>query len=379
MRLKDLQTPALILDRSKLNHNMDKMAALMKSHGVALRPHLKTAKCATIAHMAMDKGAIGITVSTLSEAEYFFENGVNNILYAVCITANKLDRIKALTQKGADIKIILDTATMANIVCDYCDRHNTPFKVMVEVDTGGNRTGVSAQSDDLITIATLLHNNKFTTLVGVMTHAGHSYHCKTKKEIIPIAEEEYSLTLIAGDRIKEALGLEAIETSLGSTPTAMMAKTLKGITEVRAGVYVFSDLFQAGLEIQDQDDIAISVLSTVISRNTERNMAVIDAGGLALSKDRSTASSPEDKGYGLLCYENGDAMTPEVIITGVHQEHGELKLKTPLPNDNLHVGQLVRVLPNHACMTAAPYDTYYIVEGDSDEVIDQWGKLITNW
>lgn len=379
MRLRDLQTPALILDREKLNKNMDQMATLIANRGVSLRPHLKTAKCATIAHMAMDKGAVGITVSTLSEAEYFFDNGLTNILYAVCITPNKFERISNLTTKGADIRIILDSVEMADTLATYATDNTCTFKVMIEVDSGGARTGVLAKSAALLEIATILHECRFLSLIGIMTHAGHAYGCKSKEEVIKIADEECRDTVLAANRIKAALKVETLETSIGSTPTAKMGKNLEGITEIRAGVYVFSDLFQEGLNCLPHDEIALSVLSNVISRNEDRNMAVIDAGGLALSKDRSTAASPIDKGYGLLCYENGQPMDPEVIITGVHQEHGELKSDGPLPQDNLTLGQLVRVLPNHACMTAAPYDRYYIVEGERDEILDQWSKLATKW
>ncbi|MDP8914699.1 MAG: hypothetical protein M3N39_14135, partial [Pseudomonadota bacterium] len=162
--------------------------------------------------------------------------------------------------------------------------------------------------------------------------------------------------------------------SAGSTPTAVHMHSGEGLTEIRAGVYMAGDLFQVGIGSQDVEDIAASVVATVISHKPERNQIVVDAGGLALSKDRSTAALPErDMGYGLVVDLEGRPAFGRLIVGGVHQEHGEIQGAEPLPFDRLPIGSRVRILPNHACMTTAAHDRYLITEGA--KIRAEWEKV----
>ena len=165
--------------------------------------------------------------------------------------------------------------------------------------------------------------------------------------------------------------------SVGSSPSATHMARADGLTEIRAGVYTASDLFQAGIGVQAEGDIAVSVLASVIGRNEARRRVVVDAGGLALSKDRSTAALPRDLGYGVVLDLDGRPSFGRLIVNGVHQEHGEIDGVSPEAFARLPIGAKVRVLPNHVCMTAAPYDHYLVVDGSS-EMIDRWDK-ISGW
>lgn len=160
---------------------------------------------------------------------------------------------------------------------------------------------------------------------------------------------------------------------MGSTPTALHGKNYDGITEVRCGVYMFGDLFQSEIGSCSQGDIAVSVLSSVIGQRRPENRVLIDAGFLALSKDRSTANTPHDVGYGRVADIAGTLGLGDVTVVGVHQEHGMVEGRTPLPFDRLPVGARVRVLPNHACITSAAYDRYHVIDG-SDEVVAVWPR-----
>jgi D-serine deaminase-like pyridoxal phosphate-dependent protein len=157
--------------------------------------------------------------------------------------------------------------------------------------------------------------------------------------------------------------------SLGSSPTALHAKSLAGITEVRAGVYMFGDLFQAQLGTHPEQDIAVTVLTSVIGRKPARGALLLDAGALALSKDRSTEKAPRDYGFGLVLDLDGLRAHGEALVARVHQEHGEA---TPMPM--LPVGAKLRIAPNHSCLTAAAYARYHVVDG-SREVIATWGRV----
>jgi D-serine deaminase-like pyridoxal phosphate-dependent protein len=370
MDLRDLSTPALVLDRRRLLANVAAMTARARALGVNLRPHCKTAKSAAVAKLATQGNAGGITVSTLREAEYFFERGIRDILYGVGIAPNKLDRAAALAARGADLKIVTDNVTAARAIAGY----GAPHKVLIEVDSGDRRGGVAPDSKDLLDVARTLAATNTVTVMGVMTHAGQSYDGRDPEAMARIAEEERAAAVAAAGRLRE-LGLDCPIVSVGSTPTATFARDLSGATEMRPGVYVFYDLYQAGIGVCTIDDIALSVLATVIGHRPGDNVILIDAGALALSKDRSTEKLGRngDCGFGLVC----DAATLEPIpglkVAAVSQEHGRVTSDRPLPFDRLPVGSPLRILPNHACITAAGYDAYQIVDG-STEVVDRWGR-----
>jgi len=207
-----------------------------------------------------------------------------------------------------------------------------------------------------------------------MTHAGHSYACRNAAEVEAVAEQERAAVVRAAERLRSA-GLPCPVVSVGSTPTAAHARSLEGVTEMRPGVYMFNDVFQAEIESCGFDDIALSVLTTVTGHHRERGEIVIDAGGLALSKDRSTAEGPRDVGYGLVCDLRGAAVLPELHVVRVSQEHGIVAAPGGgLPFEALPPGTRLRILPNHACMTAAAYDRYEVVAG-GDEVIARWDRV----
>jgi D-serine deaminase-like pyridoxal phosphate-dependent protein len=150
------------------------------------------------------------------------------------------------------------------------------------------------------------------------------------------------------------------------------ARHLDGVSELRAGVYMFGDVFQSAIGSCRVEDLAVSVLASVIGHNREQGHLLIDAGGLALSKDRSTAGSAHDVGFGLVARADGTMFPHDLTIERAYQEHGLVRSAAPLPFEELPIGARVRVLPNHVCMTAAMYDRYYVVEGDA--VVAEWPR-----
>jgi D-serine deaminase-like pyridoxal phosphate-dependent protein len=366
VHLRDLSTPALILDRRVLAANTGAMTARMRSLGVQLRPHMKTAKSADVARLALAGNFGGITVSTLREAAYFLDHGIADITYAVGIVPAKLDAVAALNSRGADLKIITDNIDMARVIAGHDELH----KVLIELDTGDKRGGVAPDSRELLDIARVLDVAPNATLTGVLTHAGHSYDCRDPQAIAAVAEDERAGAALAAQRLADA-GLPCPVVSVGSTPTATFARDLSGVTEMRPGVYMFCDLFQAGIGVCKIEDIAVSVLASVIGQRRSDQTLLIDAGALALSKDRSTSELPQDCGYGLVVEAESGRLLPGLRVDLVNQEHGFVR--GPIPFDALPVGSKVRVLPNHACITAAGYDTYHVVDGGT-EVVANWPR-----
>jgi D-serine deaminase-like pyridoxal phosphate-dependent protein len=372
MNLSEVFTPALTLDIGKFRRNCERMIAKCSSLGVPLRPHMKTMKSIEAARIAIDPVHGGIAVSTLQEAEYFAGHGIEDIQLALCITPDKLKRAAAISRSTGRFSFFLDSVEVAQAVADFALAEDVAFKVWIEIDSGDGRTGVVPESDLLIPIAEALKDSP-AVLAGVATHGGHSYSGRDPGAITAVAEQERLKVVEAAGRLRAA-GFKVPGVSAGSTPTAVYAASGEGLTEIRAGVYMAGDLFQAGIESQTSDDIAVSVLATVISHKREQNQIVIDAGGLALSKDRSTSAlEGGDLGYGLVVDLEGKPAFGRMIVAGVHQEHGEIQAETPLPFDQMPIGTKVRILPNHVCMTAAAYDRFLVVDGGTD-VSDTWHR-----
>jgi D-serine deaminase-like pyridoxal phosphate-dependent protein len=206
-----------------------------------------------------------------------------------------------------------------------------------------------------------------------MTHAGHSYGCASVDEMADLAEHERATAVRAAQRIA-ALGLDAGIVSVGSTPTALHARALPGATETRPGVYMFQDLFQTQIWSGAREDIAVTVLASVTGRRPEQGQLVIDAGGLALSKDRSTSSARRDYGFGLVLDMRGEPLPGEPVVERANQEHGVVSARPGLDPARYPVGTRLRVAPNHVCMMAAMYDRYHVVDG-GDEVVATWDRV----
>jgi D-serine deaminase-like pyridoxal phosphate-dependent protein len=338
------------------------MAANLSRLGVPLRPHMKTAKSIDVARLALAGQPGGITVSTLAEAEYFFGHGVTDILYAVGITPQKLERVVAMNATGAQIMVITDDPDTAGAIAAQAH----PPRTLIEIDCGENRAGVAPGDAVLLEIADRLG----PALAGVVTHAGHSYAGRRVRDMAVIAEAERAAAILAAERLR-AVGHPSPIVSVGSSPTARHAENLAGITEVRAGVYMFGDLFQAEIETHGMDAIAVTVLASVIGRRPGR--LLIDAGGLALSKDRSTEAAPNDYGFGLVLDVAGARAYGNAIVQRAYQEHGVIEFDPARPI-NLPVGGKLRIAPNHTCMTAAAHDRYHVIDG-GDEVVAVWPRV----
>jgi D-serine deaminase-like pyridoxal phosphate-dependent protein len=365
MKLIELPTPAALIDIDRMQSNIDRMQKQMDALGVTFRPHVKTTKCFEVTQLQIDAGASGITVSTLKEAEQFFSHGVTDILYAVGMVAPKLRQVTALLDKGCDLKIIADSVFSAQAIVELGRSSGHRFKVLIEVDTDNHRSGVKPESNDLIAIGKVLYEGGMV-LHGVMTHAGSSYELSTKMALIAMAEQERSLCVLAADRLRCA-GLPCPVVSVGSTPTALSATQLHGVTEVRAGVYVMFDLVMCNVGVCVPENVALSVLTTVIGHQKDKGWAIVDAGWMAMSRDRGTQLQANDYGYGQVCDGAGNVVAG-YQLTSANQEHGILSLTGDQIDAGIEqrfpVGTQLRILPNHACATGAQFPEYQAVIGD---------------
>ena len=376
MQLTDLETPALVLDRSRLDRNIARMREHLTRLQVALRPHVKTAKSMDVVQRALEGQPGAITVSTLKEAEYFFSNGIADILYAVGIAPNKLEHVAQMREGGADITVILDSVEAAQMLAEKGVALGMCFPALIEIDSDGHRSGVKPGDASLLEIAARLRG-RGAQLRGVMTHAGDSYNCGSVGEIRAMAERERAAVVQCAEALRRA-GFPCPIVSVGSTPTATYAERMDGVTEVRAGVYMFFDLFMAGLGVCEVDDIALSVLTSVIGHQPERNWIITDAGWMAMSRDRGTAKQRVDQGYGVVC-DLGGRPIDGLIVADTNQEHGIIANRngSAIDLERFPVGTLLRILPNHACATAAQHPHYQVISGET--VIEAVWPRFSGW
>jgi D-serine deaminase-like pyridoxal phosphate-dependent protein len=372
--LSTLSTPVIILDKQRLQANCERMARRAADAGVKLRPHLKTAKSAEVARVATAGQFGGITVSTLAELAYFIDAGFRDLTYAVGIVPSKMPAIERFMSQGATVRVVLDSVDAVAGIAGLAGKQDKPVPVLVEIDCGGHRAGVRADSDELIAIARAVNAEPGLVLDGVLTHAGHSYHASNNDARREIAIAERDAAVSAAKRIRDA-GMPCETVSIGSTPTALTDVPLDGVTEIRPGVYVFFDLSQAQLGVCSVDDVAVSVLATVIGHHREAGHLLIDAGALALSKDISASEHDPHVGYGLVCDLDGK-LVDGLYVAGVHQEHGFVRCAAGVPPfERFPVGSQVRILPNHACMTVAPYREYHVLDTRAG-TLSRWGKTL---
>jgi len=372
-QLSELNTPAALVDMQRMKRNIDRMQARADVLGVKFRPHVKTTKCREVVEAQIDAGAQGITVSTLKEAEAFFAAGVADVLYAVGMVPAKLPQVLSLRRRGCNLKIITDNLSSASAIAAFSAEHQAGLEVWIEIDTDGHRSGVKPESELLVQIGRTLHEGG-ACLGGVLTHAGSSYDFDRDEQLRQIAEQERAGAVRAAERLRTA-GLPCPVVSVGSTPTALRADSLSGVTELRAGVYVFFDLVMHNVGVCGVDDIALSILTTVIGHQEEKGWAIVDAGWMAMSRDRGTQKQRRDFGFGLVCNEGGEPLAG-YVMSSANQEHGIVSLAQGVDVDiagRFPVGTRLRILPNHACATGAQHPQYHGVAADGQAT--EWPRL----
>ena len=344
------------------------MGTRLAKLGVRLRPHMKTAKSAEVAHLACHDHFGGITVSTLAEASFFFEAGFKDIAYAVSMVPGKTHQAARLARAGCRLALLTDDLTTIYKIAKQSEKLGVHFPVSIEINSGGDRGGLHPMDPQLAKIAATITRSSALTFEGLLTHGGHAYNSTSISDIRRAAEDERKSVVTAARRLADR-GIVCPVTSVGSTPTATYTQNTSGITEMRPGVYMFGDLAQVDLQCCVTSDIAVTVASTVIGHNKPAGQLLIDAGALALSQDLSPQSVQNT--YGRLVDDEN------LQVIKVNQEHGTVAhLNDSTQFEKYPIGSVVRILPNHICMTAAPYNRMYVIENNTIE--SMWNRA-TGW
>lgn len=353
----DVETPALLLYRDVMERNLKHMADRAKRLGVALRPHIKTHKCLELGRRQEAHGAKGVTVSTLFEAEAFTRGGFTDLTWAFPLDRNHLPHVKRIAEQTT-LRVTLDDLETAKAVS------GSGLHVWLKVDCGLHRAGVDPSSRYALDVARELGAERGITFDGILTHSGHAYRTRNKDEAAQVAQQERQVMVWFAELLRKD-GLPVRGVSVGSTPAMSAVKDLTGVTEARPGNYIFYDRTMVLIGCCEPQDIAVSVLATVVSHQPGASHFVVDAGALSLSKDLGPNHLGIEPAFGEV---KGH---PELSVASVSQEHGLIRAAAPAAIEGkFKVGDRIEILPNHSCLTEAHFDEYVVIEGG--RMIDRW-------
>lgn len=367
MNLETIKTPSLLVDIVRVKRNAARVSARAKELNVTLRPHVKTHRCAEIAKIQTEKTFGGIMVSTLSEAHFFSDYGFSDITYGVPVEQGKIAEAIEISKKLKKFSVLTTDAETVKTLNEKAKNEDAKIGVFLKVDVGYHRCGVEPQTKEAFEIPQLIADSSNLNFEGILTHAGHSYHANTPDKLLAVAHQERDLMRDLAAELRRK-GLNVPTVSIGSTPTFSAIDNLTGITEFRCGNYIFFDAFQATLGSCSFEDCALTVLAAVVHKDSARKKIVVDAGAVALSKDRGAVEFDENCGYGRVYDLEGNDLN--LRVGSLSQEHGEILVADEAIFSQLSVGSRVRILANHSCLTALQHSHYHILNGG--KIVDKW-------
>ncbi len=355
----DVSTPALVIDRRVMTTNLDRMRELTRRHGVELWPHGKTHRMAELGRLQRDRGADGLTVAKLGEAEAFADVGIERIFVAYPVVGRHVAHRALALSRRVDLTLGVDSVDSARAIGAEFAAAGRQARVFLGIDTGLGREGVLPA--DATAIAAQLAALPGIELAGIYSHEGSVYGSGDRDDLARQSVAAAQLMVMLAERIRE-IGVDLSDVSLGSTAAAAIVATVPGITQVRPGIYVTNDLGQIALGNADLSSTAIRVVATVCSR-TAPDRGCIDAGAKALGSDLILASAHrgEYPGHGLIVGH------PGWIIERLSEEHGWLRWTGEGAPSELPVGTRVEIVPTHACMVFAALRRAHVV-GDKGDV-----------
>lgn len=361
MKINDLETPCILLDKEAVIKNINRVQKIANKQNLKLKPHIKTHKSPFLFNWQQQAGAIGITASKVDEAIPFIKAGVQSVTLAYPIVdQRKLDRLLDQISKSnheVSLTICVDSLLGYEVANAAANKAKYAISIHLIIDIGYERCGLDPKDPMVLELAKKITDSKFIQLAGLLTHNGLTYGAKSKKHIGKLNASEIKQLLKVKKQL-EKKNLPITDISVGSTPGVLSGtQTLTGATELRPGNYIFMDRTPYELGLINKNQIAISVLSQIISENN--HYYIIDAGKKVLSSDQR--EGVED--YGLVYpYNKLGKRKKELRLVKMSEEHGFVR-KTK--NCSYKVGDKLRIIPNHSCVVANLASEYCLLEGDS--------------
>lgn len=358
------ETPAVMVERPVLERNIARAAAIARTAGgAALRPHIKTHKSVRIAQLQIAAGAAGVTAAKPSEAIVFMERGIRDVTVAYpLIDPHKVERLIRVAQRtGSTLRLVADSDLGVAVLAAAAAACAAKIGVLIEVDVGLRRCGVDPAGPGAGQLAAQLQAHPATFFAGLLSHAGHAYAAADAAGVKRVAEDERRLMIGLAQQLRQS-GIPVPVVSVGSTPTVWLSDCFEGITELRPGNAVFMDLTQVSLGVAAPQDLALSVVATVVSVN--QRFAIVDAGSKVLSSDGGPHGSKRLSGYGMAC--TAEEPAREMPVVNLSEEHGFLAHDGRPPK----IGARVRIWPNHSCPVVNLADKLVVMAGDG--TFEEW-------
>ncbi|MEV5030467.1 alanine racemase [Paenibacillus sp. LPE1-1-1.1] len=346
---QELETPCVVIDSDAVDGNIAAMAESAARLGVKLRPHAKTHKLPEMAARQLAAGAAGITVAKISEAEVMASGGIRDIFVAYPLVArSKLERAARLSRSGIRLIIGVDSLEGAKRISEAALREGAELEVRLELDTGLRRTG--AALDKAVQMAQQINGLPGMKLSGIFTYRGAMAGGAPTLDVKAAGHEEGRLMAEAAAELRAA-GIAIQDVSVGSSPTAVFAAEIDGVTEVRPGTYIYQDRMQAAYGMCSLEQCAGSVFAAIVSRPSA-DFIVIDGGSKTFATDVQPGHAPLFlKGFGHVI---GD---PDAVLERMNEEHGMIRVS---PDSLYQVGDVLRIIPNHICSTVNLHSFVYL-------------------
>jgi D-serine deaminase-like pyridoxal phosphate-dependent protein len=342
--LESVETPVGLIDLRRVRANAERVARYCAEHDIKWRPHTKTHKTPEVARIECEAGARGLTVATPREAEVMATVCRDLLLAYPVVGAQKLARLMAL-DPSVKLSVALDSETVLDSLAQAAAAHQRQVDVLIELDLGSRRVGLETP-EQLLKLARRTQELAGTRFSGVMFHVGHIGTGSNYDALIAQVASDLQRFLDALD----AAGLRAEVVSGGNTPALWRSHEIPHLNEMRAGTYIFNDRDSVASGAATWNDVAYSVLATVVSVSVS-GQAVIDAGSKALAKE----ALGHARGYGVVLGED------DAVVSGLSEEHGVIDLTTT--SFRPKVGDRVRIVPNHVCVSVNLQDVLLAVDG----------------
>jgi D-serine deaminase-like pyridoxal phosphate-dependent protein len=347
-----VETPIGYVDLQRVRSNATRVASYAKAHGLRWRPHIKTHKCREIARLQLDAGAIGITVATLREAEVMSTLTDDLLLAYPPVGDSKLERLTQLPRE-LDLKVALDSMQVLERLAAAAAAADRQVGVLIERDVGLERVGVQSV-EEVLDLAELAQDLDGVDFCGLLFYPGQIRMAELEQD----AHVRKVAALVEEMIIKlNAAGLPPEIVSGGSTPTLWQSHKFGGITEIRSGSCIFFDQEALRVGVASHNDVAYTVLATVVS-TAVHGSAVVDSGSKALAKEERSANGD----FGVLFDR------PEVTVAALNEEHGVLDLSRT--DWKPQIGEQVRIIPNHVCVSVNLQDSLLARDGDAHVMLN---------
>ena len=359
MDYAQVQKPTLILNQARCQANINRMAAKARANRVRFRPHFKTHQSAGVGEWFRAAGVDAITVSSVDMVTYFADHGWKDITLAFSLNWRQMADIDVLAQR-VRLGLLFESLESAAFASE---RLSHPVDGWIKVDVGAHRTGIPVENTaEVIALASALDRSGIIHLKGLLTHAGHTYHAAGRAAIAAIYRDSVEHLKTLAGRLAQA-GYPGVELSVGDTPACSLVEDFLGVDEIRPGNFVFYDAMQWQIGSCREEDIALAVACPVVARHAGRREVVLYGGAIHLSKELMMMD--DHPSYGLAAYPTLDGWShflSGAYVSSLSQEHGLVKV-SQADFEQIHVGDLLMVIPVHSCLAVDCLATYLTLSG----------------